>query len=92
MASGLSVRFKSKQQESKLLWVYINHHLRAIKFRAEFTFDQNKNCLDVRTFGWVPNQLTYRFEFHHHFVGTPQEFLFDIIMEEIEEDTVRYDD
>ena len=38
MASGLSVRFKSKQQESKLLWVYINHHLRAIKFRAEFTF------------------------------------------------------
>ena len=51
MASGLSVRFKSKQQESKLLWVYINHHLRAIKFRAEFTFDQNKNCLDVRTFG-----------------------------------------
>jgi len=28
----------------------------------------------------------------YHFVGTSQEFWLDIIMEEIEEDTVRYDD
>ena len=56
--------FKVNSKKVNFYGFYINHYVRTIKFRAEFTIDQIDICLDVRTFGWVPNQLTY------HFIGT----------------------
>ena len=40
---------------------HIDDHVRTVKFRAEFTFDPDENCLDVHTFGWFANQMTYLF-------------------------------
>ena len=70
---------------------YLDYLARTINFRAEFTFNPNENCLDVRTFGWIANRLRFHFECHRRFHGTSQEFWVNTILEEIEEETVRYD-
>ena len=77
---------KASRKKVNFYGLYFDLHGRTIKFRAEFTFYPNEYCLDVITFGWVPYQPTYRFEYHRRFFGSSEEVWLDTIPKEIVED------
>ena len=77
---------KASRKKVNFYGLYFDLHGRTIRFRAQFTFYPNENFLDVITFGWVPYQPTYRFEYNRRFFGSSEEVWLDTIPEEIVDD------
>ena len=61
-----------------------------LKFRVEFLFNPYNFDLLVRTVRWYPYQPVIHFHYQREFVQTSEEVRRTLILDDIEENTVRF--